>query len=71
MRERVYDVEFLMKNTSGAILIALALVLAWSPQADAATITINFTDSGWYDATGFHDPSNTNYAAGFGHRYRD
>ena len=64
MRERVYDVEFLMKNTSGAILIALALVLAWSPQADAATITINFTDSGWYDATGFHDPSNTNYAAG-------
>jgi Ca2+-binding RTX toxin-like protein len=26
--------------------------------------TINFTDSGWYDSTGFHGPTNQNYITG-------
>jgi subtilisin family serine protease/Ca2+-binding RTX toxin-like protein len=29
-------------------------------------ITLNAVDSGWYDSTGFHDPSNTNYIVGDG-----
>ncbi|MBE9264447.1 S8 family serine peptidase [Microcystis sp. LEGE 00066] len=28
------------------------------------TITLNAADTGWYDSTGFHGPTNTNYAAG-------
>jgi hypothetical protein len=32
--------------------------------AGAATITITNSDSGWYDNTGFHDPSEINYIAG-------
>ena len=27
-------------------------------------ITLNAVDSGWYDSTGFHNPSNTNYVVG-------
>jgi autotransporter-associated beta strand protein len=32
--------------------------------APGATVTINSTDRGWYDATGAHSPSNPNYIAG-------
>ncbi|MFM6343689.1 MAG: Calx-beta domain-containing protein, partial [Dolichospermum sp.] len=28
------------------------------------TITLNAADTGWYDSTGFHGPTNTNYFAG-------
>jgi PEP-CTERM motif len=32
---------------------------------NGGTITLNATDSGWWDNTGFNDNTNTNYIAGF------
>jgi hypothetical protein len=29
------------------------------------TVTIDAIDAGWYDSTGFHDPTNTNYVTGY------
>jgi hypothetical protein len=39
-----------------------------------STLTLNYTDSGWWDDTGFHDATNKNYVAGItdtGHENRD
>jgi hypothetical protein len=43
-------------------IVALSMVDASVAQAD--TINIINTDSGWYDSTGFHDPSIQNYVSG-------
>jgi len=52
------------------LLAAVAIGLGASP---AKAAFVNATDRGWYDDTGFHDPSNLNYIAGFdrGTQYRD
>ncbi|WP_394790135.1 PEP-CTERM sorting domain-containing protein [Rhodoferax sp.] len=43
----------------------LALVLASLCTLANATTVITWTDSGWYNSLGVHNPSNTNYIAGF------
>jgi len=45
-----------------SVLLNLALVLCTS--GFAQTVLINYTDRGWYDPTGFHNPSNLNYIVG-------
>jgi hypothetical protein len=53
-------------------LIGIVLVLLMGAAADATTIVINATDSGWYDDTGSHTQSNENYLVGWrGAEYRN
>src|SRR5262249_13911155 len=44
--------------------LAVALALGFAPVAKADVFTINRTDLGWYDSTGFHDAGNKNYITG-------
>ncbi len=46
-----------------AVLTALIVAGMAAPSA-AAPITLTATDGGWYNALGFHDPTNPNYIAG-------
>lgn len=49
------------------LLVSMAIALFCFGAAHVAradTVTISSSDSGWYDSTGFHDPSNKNYIAG-------
>src|SRR6188474_865495 len=53
-----------------SILIATFTFVINCPSARAQTVVIPHTDRGWYDNTGFHNPSNPNYVVGgdsFGH----
>ena len=45
-------------------MAALALLAGSMRPAEAQTITLDAVDSGWYNSTGVHDPSNTNYIVG-------
>src|SRR5947207_11973228 len=47
-----------------SILIALFTFAINCPLATAQTVTISHTDRGWYNNTGFHNPSNPNYVVG-------
>jgi hypothetical protein len=40
------------------------LFLVVSQTVSSASLTVNATDSGWYDDTGWHEPDNLNYAVG-------
>ena len=51
-------------NTWTAIAGALALSVAVSGSAGAATTTIQAQDTGWYDINGLHPPANTNTFTG-------
>jgi len=55
------------------LLAIVTLSLVDATAARGATITITNSDSGWYDVTGFHDPSVVNYIAGqfFGDQWRN
>ncbi len=55
-----------MTQVAALAMSALALLSGSVPPATAQEITINAEDSGWYDETGFHDPTNTNYVVGRG-----
>ena len=50
-----------MTRTKSTYLALVAVLL--TPMA-AQAVVISYTDSGWYDDTGFHNPSNQNYIAG-------
>jgi PEP-CTERM motif len=54
-------------------LVVLLVTLGVAAPSAAIPITINFSDSGWYDSTGLHDPTNVNYIAGDlgGNEFRD
>jgi large repetitive protein len=45
-------------------LFSLVVVLHDCSLASAQTVVINYTDRGWYNETGFHDPINSNYVVG-------
>src|SRR6187455_1318060 len=49
---------------SVSILIAIFTFVINCPSARAQTVVIPHTDRGWYDNTGFHNPSNPNYVVG-------
>jgi PEP-CTERM motif len=54
------------------LLCLVTFVLSAAGQnARADSVTITNTDSGWYDATGFHSAPNTNYIAGNNDFYRN
>jgi large repetitive protein len=54
-----------MKNSMHKhLLTGMAAIALSASTAIAATTTLNTTDSGWYDNTGFHNPSNQNYFTG-------
>lgn len=52
---------FFRINYNGGAGNDVVLTLIGVPQK---TVTLNAVDTGWYDSTGFHDPSNPNYLAG-------
>lgn len=47
-----------------ATLFGLIALAFHQPQAAGQTVTINFTDRGWYSATGGRDPNLKNYVVG-------
>lgn len=47
------------------ILLGSALLLAFASASPALTITLNATDSGWFDDSGAHTAANQNYAVGY------
>ena len=54
----------MLRKTFITLFTVTAMCLSSATVARAATIAISNSDSGWYDDTGFHDPSNQNYIAG-------
>lgn len=52
-----------MKNHVQLLAVGCAL-LSLSVATSQAATTLNTTDSGWYDGTGFHGPGNENYFTG-------
>jgi hypothetical protein len=46
------------------LLLALAILALCCAPAFGGTVTINNSDSGWYDQTGFNSAGNANYSAG-------
>jgi hypothetical protein len=44
--------------------MSFSIVLLSALDTFGETLSIGYTDRGWYDATGFHDPLNKNYAVG-------
>lgn len=54
-----------MRSLRAIYALLIVGTMVWAPSADAGSQTINAIDSGWYDSTGFHDPSNTNYLTGY------
>jgi hypothetical protein len=46
------------------VLAALLVTAALSFAPAAEAVVVNASDSGWYDAGGFHDPDNMNWLAG-------
>ncbi|WP_308411364.1 Calx-beta domain-containing protein, partial [Cylindrospermopsis raciborskii] len=44
--------------------VASSATVSIADNDTSSTITLNATDTGWYDSTGYHDPSNTNYLVG-------
>jgi len=51
-----------IKSLTSAVFACLILVVSQS--VGSASLTVNATDSGWYDDTGWHQPDNLNYAVG-------
>lgn len=54
----------MLRKTFVTLFTVTALCLTSATAARATTIAISNSDSGWYDDTGFHDPTNANYVAG-------
>jgi len=54
----------MLRKTFATFLTIAALCLVNATAAQGATINIVNSDSGWYDDSGEHDPTNTNYIAG-------
>ena len=54
----------MLRKSLVTFLTVAALCLANATVARGATISIVTSDSGTYDQTGFHDPTNQNYVAG-------
>jgi large repetitive protein len=52
-----------LKKTLFAVVAFVLLSLTAAGNASADSISIINSDSGWYNDTGFHDPTNTNYIA--------
>src|SRR5205807_2194274 len=46
-------------------LLSSLVLLGCAPLTWAATITLNATDSGWYDNSGNHPSNNQNYTTGY------
>ncbi|MFM6203718.1 MAG: Calx-beta domain-containing protein, partial [Dolichospermum sp.] len=44
--------------------LAASATVSIADNDTGGTITLNAADTGWYDSTGFHGPTNTNYFAG-------
>ena len=53
--------DYSLRTAIWSLLLVCAFLAA---PGSAAVVTVNATDSGWYDDTGFHDPSNINYLVG-------
>ena len=52
------------KHIGVAFIILLGCAIFLGQTASAATYTIDYTDSGWYNASSGHNPSNDNYIVG-------
>jgi len=52
-------------------LTSLAVLAACASTANAASVTLTWNDSGWYNSSGDHDSTNKNYIAGIGDFYRN
>ncbi|PNJ92729.1 Calx-beta domain-containing protein, partial [Cylindrospermopsis raciborskii] len=44
--------------------VASSATVSIADNDTSSTITLNATDTGWYDSTGYHEPSHINYGVG-------